>query len=242
MVALSFFTNPKFDVQFTCMIFPAGMVIFCLFTLASGAPPQLLWLCCISSTKDFILDLSTLSKVIYRILIIVSVSVLFCRRCLIALNPKMVLFIFCVVAKRGMLISVDLPFLPILTLISTYPSKGMSWSSSHWTLMLSQSSRIELICWILKSGKFLANSFILIMEIWAPESNNKVDGWSFRYQLRRHHSATKLTTALFSLTAVVNLTWIDKVFDVVCCPVHIYCYKNTYSHIFENIIVNLIIY
>ena len=164
IIDLSFFTSPTFDLQLTCIIFPAGMVIFILYTLTSGVLLQLLSLCCISSTKDFILDLSTLSKAVCRILTIVSISVLFRRRCLIALNPKMVLFIFCLVTKKCTLISVDLSFCPILTFISTHPSKGMSWSSPHWTLMVSQSSRIELICWILTFGKFLASSSVLIMK------------------------------------------------------------------------------
>ena len=96
IIALSFFTNPIFDLQFTCIIFPAGMVILFPFTVTFGVLLQLLSLCCISSTKDFILDVSKLSKAVWRILTIVSMSVLFCRRCLIALNLQMVFFIFCV--------------------------------------------------------------------------------------------------------------------------------------------------
>ena len=122
IIDLSFFTSPTFDLQLTCIIFPAGMVIFILYTLTSGVLLQLLSLCCISSTKDFILDLSTLSKTVCRILTIVPISVLFCRRCLIALNPKIVLFIFCVFTKKGTLISVDLSFCLMLTFISIYPS------------------------------------------------------------------------------------------------------------------------
>ena len=42
-----------------------------------------------------------LSKANWRILTIVSMSVVFCRRCLIGLNLKILLFIFCVVTKKG---------------------------------------------------------------------------------------------------------------------------------------------
>ena len=62
-----------------------------------------------------------LSKANWRILTIVSMSVVFCRRCLIGLNLKILLFIFCVVTQKGTLISVDLSFYPILTLISNHP-------------------------------------------------------------------------------------------------------------------------
>ena len=100
IIAVSFFTNPTCDLQFACIIFPDGMVMFFSLTLTSGILLQLLSLYCISSTKDFILDLSTLSKAVCKILTIVSMSILFCRICLIALNHKIMFFIFCVFTKN----------------------------------------------------------------------------------------------------------------------------------------------
>lgn len=121
-----------------------GVILF-PFTLTFSALLQLLSIFCISSTKVFILDLSTLLKAVWRTLSAVLMPVLFCRRYLIALDPKIASLIFCV-TKNDLLISVDLIFFLILTLISTHPAKGMSLSSAHWTLMVSQSARIELIC------------------------------------------------------------------------------------------------
>ena len=120
------------------------MILF-PFTLTFSAQLQLFSIFCISSTKVFILDLSTLLKAVWRTLSAVLMPVLFCRRYLIALDPKIASLIFCV-TKNDLLISVDLIFFLILTLISTHPAKGMSLSSAHWTLMVSQSARIELIC------------------------------------------------------------------------------------------------
>ena len=60
--------------------------------------------------RIFHLGFVNIIKTVCRILTIVSMSVLLCRRCLIALNPKMVLFIFCVVTKKDTLNSVNLSF------------------------------------------------------------------------------------------------------------------------------------
>ena len=135
------------------------MMIFFHFTLTSGTLLQLLSLCCKTLTKYFILDLSTLSKTFCRILTIVLISVFFCKECVIVLKSEIVLFIFCVITKNGKLISVDLSFCPILTLMSAHPSKGNDLvvtplDPGPWILMVSHSSRIEMICWILTSGKF----------------------------------------------------------------------------------------
>ena len=74
-----------------------------------------------SSTKDFIFNLSILSKAVWRILLQKNFNYIE--------TYVSIFFTSCGITKNSRSISVDLSFYPILILISTHPPKGMSSSS-----------------------------------------------------------------------------------------------------------------
>ena len=153
IIALCFSIKPIFVLQLMWTIFPEGIMTSFPYTFTSVSLSYTL-LCWISSTNVSILSLPTSSNTIWNRLTIHSVSFLFCIRCFVALNPRMVSFNFCFVTRNGTFTSAIFMPLSIFTDISTHPTKGMFSSSPHCTLSESQLSRIELMSCMGSSEKF----------------------------------------------------------------------------------------